>query len=135
MSIANDIIVYRQLNDLTQQEFARKIGVSRETVSNWEKGKTTPEKTMLVKLAFLFDKKADHYLIEQNQNASYVNNSDDNGSKQKYYNNNDYSFNDLDPEFLSELSENVGSVLKKAGFNDEVAELCSKACYEALERH
>ena len=32
----------RQLNNLTQAEFGAKIGVSQDTISLWEQGKSTP---------------------------------------------------------------------------------------------
>lgn len=38
---------------LNQREFARKIGVSLSTVTNWEKGKTEPDTSQLRKISQL----------------------------------------------------------------------------------
>ena len=43
MEIKKDIIVLRELLDLTQSELAQVLNVSYETVNRWESGATTPE--------------------------------------------------------------------------------------------
>ena len=39
---ANRIKELRQVNGLTQAEFGKKIGVSQDTISLWEQGKSIP---------------------------------------------------------------------------------------------
>ena len=51
----NRIKVLRAEHDLTQQELARKIGVSRQTINAIEKGKFDPSLPLAFKLAHLFD--------------------------------------------------------------------------------
>jgi transcriptional regulator with XRE-family HTH domain len=39
----------------TQQEAADKLGVSKDTIANWEKGKTYPDVLQLKKIESLYD--------------------------------------------------------------------------------
>lgn len=41
--VANNIKVFRTASKLTQADFALRIGVTQETVSNWENSKTKPD--------------------------------------------------------------------------------------------
>lgn len=41
--------------NLTQKEVAKRLGTSRETILNWENGKTLPDVMMLFKLCNLYD--------------------------------------------------------------------------------
>lgn len=46
---------YRLLSDLTQEEAAKSIGVSKEALSNWERGVTFPKPPSIDKLCELYD--------------------------------------------------------------------------------
>ena len=41
--------------DLTQQEVADKIGVSKHTIINWERGRTKPKKHILIALSSIYE--------------------------------------------------------------------------------
>ena len=43
MNIGNQILNVRKEKQLTQEEFGRLFHVTRQTVSNWENGKSYPE--------------------------------------------------------------------------------------------
>ena len=45
----------RKEKDLTQEELADKMNVSRRTVSRWETGSNLPDLSILVELADLYD--------------------------------------------------------------------------------
>ncbi|MBQ1247345.1 MAG: helix-turn-helix transcriptional regulator, partial [Clostridiales bacterium] len=45
----------RKDNNLTQEELADKMNVSRRTVSRWETGSNLPDLSILVELADLYD--------------------------------------------------------------------------------
>lgn len=51
MEVGNQIKKYRQSIKLTQEELAEKIYVTRQTVSNWERGLSLPDVDMLSKIA------------------------------------------------------------------------------------
>ena len=47
---------------LSQLEFARRIGVSQQTVASWEVGRTSPDYEMLLKLSDMFETTTDYLL-------------------------------------------------------------------------
>lgn len=52
----NNIKVQRAIHNLTQQDLADKIGVSRQTINALEAGKYVPSTVLALKLAQLFEK-------------------------------------------------------------------------------
>ncbi|MCX5998041.1 MAG: helix-turn-helix transcriptional regulator [Chloroflexi bacterium] len=50
----NTLRVYRAMHDLTQEELAQKLGVTRQTVLSIEKGKYDPSLELAFKMASLF---------------------------------------------------------------------------------
>ena len=55
MNIGNQILSIRKENQLTQEEFGKLFHVTRQTVSNWENGKSYPELQILVSISDQFD--------------------------------------------------------------------------------
>lgn len=55
MNIGNQILSIRKENQLTQEEFGKLFYVTRQTVSNWENGKSYPELQILVSISDQFD--------------------------------------------------------------------------------
>lgn len=41
--------------DLLQSDVAKRLGVSKESVANWERGKTAPRSTTLVRLCQMYN--------------------------------------------------------------------------------
>ena len=58
MNFGKYVKILRKDNFLTQEEFANKLGVSRQTVSNWEQNITTPNLNDIEKISNI-----DGYLI------------------------------------------------------------------------
>lgn len=54
-NIGNRIIRLREANNLTQAEMAERLGVSRQTVSSWESGRTCPGANMLQEICNAFE--------------------------------------------------------------------------------
>lgn len=52
----NNIKVQRAIHNLTQQDLADRIGVSRQTINALEAGKYVPSTVLALKLSKLFDK-------------------------------------------------------------------------------
>lgn len=52
--INQTLMLLRKKNGLTQEQLAEKIGVSRQTVANWEKGENTPDISKCIALADLY---------------------------------------------------------------------------------
>ena len=55
LKIANNIRFFRKANILTQEELSKQLGGSKNLVSNYENGISTPDIYTLVKLADIFD--------------------------------------------------------------------------------
>ena len=51
MSLGNKIREIRKNNDLTQEQFAQKFHVTRQTVSNWENDKNYPDLSSLKEIS------------------------------------------------------------------------------------
>ncbi len=58
----------RQTKELTQVQLAEKLGVKKQSVSNWENDNIMPSVEMLVKIAELFHVSTD-YLLGREENA------------------------------------------------------------------
>ena len=55
LKIADNIRFFRKANNLTQEELSKQLGGSKNLVSNYENGISTPDIYTLVKLADIFD--------------------------------------------------------------------------------
>lgn len=49
--VTSNIRSFREFNGITQEELGDKLGVTRQTISAWEKGETTPNVAQLFRLA------------------------------------------------------------------------------------
>ena len=52
----NSIRVERAMKDITQQELAQAVGVSRQTINSIEAGKNVPSTVLSLKIAKYFEK-------------------------------------------------------------------------------
>lgn len=55
MNLGDKIIKLRKDNKISQEEFAEKLGVTRQTVSNWENYKNYPDINTIVKISDMFN--------------------------------------------------------------------------------
>lgn len=72
----------RKEKGLSQEELAEKINVSRQTVSKWELGTTTPEMDKLSQLAGMFGISVDALISEENDNTEATANKTSSNSAQ-----------------------------------------------------
>lgn len=59
MELNQNIYRLRKENGLSQEKLAEKINVSRQTISNWELGETSPNPEQLILLSKVFQKSID----------------------------------------------------------------------------
>jgi len=52
---ANRLYEYRKANSLSQEELAERLGISRQSVSKWERAEATPDAENLINLAKLYN--------------------------------------------------------------------------------
>lgn len=70
IEIANLLLNYRKNNNLSQEELASKIGVSRQAVSKWERGEASPDTDNLIALAEIYGVTLDELLKGKNYNSN-----------------------------------------------------------------
>ncbi|MGN1399556.1 MAG: DUF3955 domain-containing protein [Erysipelotrichaceae bacterium] len=64
MNFGEEIKKIREANGLTQQQFADKLNVTRQAISNWENNKNLPDIEMLISIADKFDLSLDQLLMK-----------------------------------------------------------------------
>ncbi len=85
MNIADKILKLRKEHGLSQEAFAEKMGVSRQTVSKWESG-TAPDTDKIILMSRLFGVSTDYLLVEDSAAPpvlSSVPESNGNGPKKR----------------------------------------------------
>lgn len=63
--IKSNLKVYRAVHDLTQEELADKLGITRQTVIAIESGKYLPSLSLAYKIAKLFKVRVEEIFIEK----------------------------------------------------------------------
>ncbi len=64
----NTVRVERAIRDITQQQLADAIGVSRNTINSIESGRYIPSTVLALKIARFFDKPADSiFELDENE--------------------------------------------------------------------
>ena len=67
MDIGKKIVKYRRKNKLSQEQLAEKIGVTRQTISNWELNTTKPDVTQSKNIDKVLNTSIDD-LLDNNSN-------------------------------------------------------------------
>ena len=62
MNFSEKLLTLRKAKDLTQEQLAEKLDVSRQSVSKWESGQAFPELEKIVALSTIFDVTTDYLL-------------------------------------------------------------------------
>ena len=69
--ISQNIATLRHLNELTQEELASRLGVSRQTVAKWEAGESVPDLVNAQALAVLFGVSLDNLVTHSEEAAGF----------------------------------------------------------------
>lgn len=72
MELADRILQFRKALGLSQEQLAEQIGVSRQSISKWETGQSTPELDKLVALSKVFGISTDELLGNNVKNLGDV---------------------------------------------------------------
>ena len=62
MKLSDKIIKFRKSNGWSQEEFAEKLNVSRQTISRWENGTALPDAQNILHISKLFNITTDYLL-------------------------------------------------------------------------
>ena len=65
MKFNDKLTTLRKSHGYTQEQLADQLGVSRQAVSRWELGETTPEMNILIQLCKVFDVSADYLINDE----------------------------------------------------------------------
>ena len=63
MDFSEKLLTLRKANDMTQEQLAEKLDVSRQSISKWESGQATPELEKIVAMSAVFNVTTDYLLI------------------------------------------------------------------------
>ncbi len=76
MILADKIIHHRKLLDLTQEELAEKLNVSRQSISKWEGALSIPDMNKIILLSEVFGVSIDYLLKDDIESTEAVEDSD-----------------------------------------------------------
>lgn len=126
IEIANRLLELRKKNNLSQEELAEKLGISRQAVSKWERAEASPDTDNLIALARLYKVSLDEMLmIKEEEKVS----SGQCNREPKPHNGKEYCLEGLDKIMVSVMSRDVRisqtdgnklSVEEYLGKNDDV---------------
>lgn len=69
---SNRIRFLRQSKQLNQVQFSEKLGVTKQTISNWENGNILPSVEMLEKISDFFEVSTDYLLGRDRQDQENI---------------------------------------------------------------
>ena len=84
MKFNEKLIMLRKKAGLSQEELGYKLNVTRQTVSKWELGQTTPEMDKLIEISKLFNVTVDDLINESSSNTTIKQDKKSNGFNKKY---------------------------------------------------
>ncbi len=62
MDFSEKLLTLRKANDMTQEQLAERLNVSRQSISKWESGQATPELEKIVAMSTVFNVTTDYLL-------------------------------------------------------------------------
>jgi HTH-type transcriptional regulator/antitoxin HipB len=80
LEIANKLLKLRKENNLSQEDLAEKLGVTRQAISKWERGESSPDTDNLIQLSNLYRVSLDELLgidVTTYKSPSYPRSSSD----------------------------------------------------------
>ena len=85
MTCGEKITAIRKENNLTQEQFAEMLNVSRQSVSKWELGTTFPDTEKLIKISKMFSCSLDYLLKEEIENKDINQLQESDNAKKNYF--------------------------------------------------
>lgn len=74
MILADKIIINRKKLNMTQEDLAAEINVSRQAVSKWESAQSLPEMEKIILLSDLFGVSVDYLIRDEIEDIEYLDN-------------------------------------------------------------
>lgn len=76
MKFENKLINLRKSRGISQEQLAEALGVSRQAISRWESGDSTPDMTNLLGLCQYFNVSADYLIFDDRENVKEISNDE-----------------------------------------------------------
>ena len=73
MTLSDRLQVLRKSHNLSQEQLAEKLNVSRQAISKWESGQANPDINNLLKLSDIYQTSTDYILTGKELNKPIVN--------------------------------------------------------------
>lgn len=73
MTFSDKIITLRKKNGWSQEEFAERLGVTRQSVSKWESGQSQPDISKIIQISDIFEVTTDYLLKDDLQESDCAN--------------------------------------------------------------
>lgn len=85
MTCGEKIAIIRKENNLTQEQFAEMMNVSRQSVSKWELGTSFPDTEKLIKISKLFSCSLDYLLKDEIESKDINQLQESDHARRNYY--------------------------------------------------
>lgn len=85
MTCGEKITAIRKENNLTQEQFAELLNVSRQSVSKWEMGGSFPDTEKLIKISKMFSCSLDYLLKDEIESKDINQLQESDHAKRSYY--------------------------------------------------
>lgn len=83
MEISDRLQELRKKNGMSQEKLAETLGVSRQAVSKWESGQTSPDLNKIVQLSSIYHVTTDYLILGKEEIIPVTNSNEKDGEKKK----------------------------------------------------
>ncbi|WP_297630753.1 helix-turn-helix transcriptional regulator [uncultured Clostridium sp.] len=73
MSIAERLRYFRERSGYSQEDLAKKLNISRQSISKWELGKSTPDINYIIQMSEIYDVSLDELLKGEEKKGEVIN--------------------------------------------------------------
>ena len=80
MALSDKLYTLRKKSGLSQEQLAEQLGVSRQAISKWESGQSTPETDKLISISKFFNVTIDSLVKDETATYLSVNNAPENSN-------------------------------------------------------
>ena len=81
MQFGEKLVLLREKHNMSQEELAEKLDVTRQTISNWENGKVAVDANKAVEICRLFDVDMNYLFLDADKSVESVDNNSNASNK------------------------------------------------------
>ena len=110
LEIANKLYTLRKKNGLSQEALAEKLGISRQSISKWERAESSPDTDNLIALARLYNISLDELLLNDTKKSEQKESNSEQKVNDKENKQDNKSFDTSDSEKIEANSAEIPDV-------------------------